>query len=85
MSKDKNKIKTPMHDIESFGTATLGQRGQVVIPSEIRKELDLEAGEQFMVLLVNDSVVFVPGDEFEKMVSNLNEKVSKLKDLKEGA
>lgn len=72
-----------MHDIESFGTATLGERGQVVIPSEIRKELDLEAGEQFMVLLANDSVVFVPGDKFEKMISDLDQKISKLKKAKE--
>lgn len=79
----KKEIKTPLHDIESFGTATLGKRGQVVIPSEIRDKLDLEAGEQFMVLLVNDSVVFVLGDEFGKMVSNLDEKVSKLKKLKQ--
>jgi len=35
-----------------------------------------------MVLLVNDSVVFIPGDEFEEMVSHLDEKVSKLKELK---
>ncbi|MEF8847208.1 MAG: AbrB/MazE/SpoVT family DNA-binding domain-containing protein [Candidatus Paceibacterota bacterium] len=81
MSKDK--IKTPMHNIESFGTATLGKRGQVVIPAEMREKLNLEQGEQFMVLLVNDSVVFVPGDEFEKMVSHLDEKVSKLKELKQ--
>lgn len=77
------EAKTPLHDIESFGTATLGKRGQVVIPSEIREKLNLEAGEQFMVLLANDSVVFVPGDEFENMVANLDQKVSKLKQLKQ--
>lgn len=83
MDKEKEKFKGPMQKIESFGTATLGKRGQVVIPSEIREKLDLEAGEQFMVLLANDSVVFVPGDEFEKMISNLDQKVSKLKELKQ--
>lgn len=36
-----------------------------------------------MVLQINDFVVFVPGDEFEKMVSHLDEKVSKLKELKQ--
>lgn len=77
----KQESKTPMYDIESFGTATLGKRGQVVIPADMRKKLDLQNGEQLMVLLVNDSVVFIPGDNFEEMVSDLDQKVSKLKQL----
>lgn len=82
MSKN-NKVETPLHDIKSFGTATLGKRGQVVVPAEIREKLDLEAGEQFMVLLANDSVVFVPGDKFEEMVSQLDQTASKLKKMSE--
>ena len=82
MQNQENQ-KTPMHDIKAFGKATLGQRGQVVIPAEIREKLDLEQGEQFMVLLINDSVVFVPGDSFEEMVSHLDQKVTKLKQFKQ--
>lgn len=32
-----------------FGVATMGERGQVVIPVEARKELDLETGAKFLV------------------------------------
>lgn len=83
MSEDKEKFEGPMHGIECFGASTLGKRGQVVIPAEIRKQMNLKPGEQFMVLLANDSVVFVPGDKFEKMISQLDQKVSKFKELSE--
>ena len=83
MENENEKIEAPLHDVKKFGTATLGERGQVVIPAEIREELDLEQGEQFMVLLINDSVVFIPGDKFEEMVSQLDQKVTKLKQFKE--
>ncbi len=32
-----------------YGTATLGERGQVVIPVEARKVLELETGSKFLV------------------------------------
>jgi len=83
MSENSKKIKGPMHEIECFGTATLGKRGQVVIPSEIRKKLDLEAGEQFMVLLANDSVVFVPSEKFQEMISKMDQTIDKFKELSE--
>jgi len=32
-----------------FGTAVLGPRGQLVIPVEARKELDIDSGNKFLV------------------------------------
>jgi AbrB family looped-hinge helix DNA binding protein len=32
-----------------FGTTSMGERGQVVIPSEAREELGIKAGEKFVV------------------------------------
>lgn len=32
-----------------FGTTSIGERGQVVIPSEAREELGIKAGEKFVV------------------------------------
>jgi bifunctional DNA-binding transcriptional regulator/antitoxin component of YhaV-PrlF toxin-antitoxin module len=32
-----------------FGTAVLGPRGQLVIPMEARKELDIDTGNKFLV------------------------------------
>ncbi|MDF2947439.1 MAG: AbrB family DNA-binding protein [Bacillales bacterium] len=32
-----------------FGTTSVGERGQVVIPAEAREELDIQPGEKFVV------------------------------------
>jgi AbrB family looped-hinge helix DNA binding protein len=32
-----------------FGTTSMGERGQVVIPSDAREELDIQPGEKFVV------------------------------------
>jgi AbrB family looped-hinge helix DNA binding protein len=38
-----------MHHGKIFGTTSMGERGQVVIPSEAREELDIKSGEKFVV------------------------------------
>ena len=39
-------------------TTTLSSKGQVVIPEEIRNQLGLEAGAQFVVIADRDVVIF---------------------------
>jgi AbrB family looped-hinge helix DNA binding protein len=39
-------------------TTTLSSKGQVVIPEEIREQLGLEAGAQFVVIADRDVVIF---------------------------
>ena len=39
-------------------TTTLSSKGQVVIPEEIRDQLGLEAGAQFVVIADRDVVIF---------------------------
>ncbi len=38
----------------------LGERGQVVIPQEIRKSLHLKKGEKFLVAKSDDKIIFEP-------------------------
>lgn len=33
-----------------FGTATIGERGQIVIPAEARAELEMAAGEKVLIM-----------------------------------
>ncbi len=33
-----------------YGTATVGERGQVVIPADLRKELGIQPGEKLLIL-----------------------------------
>lgn len=43
---------TPKINLEEcfVGTVTIGERGQIVIPSEARKKLGLQAGERLIVM-----------------------------------
>ena len=33
-----------------FGTATVGERGQIVIPAEARKKLEIETGDKLLIV-----------------------------------
>jgi AbrB family looped-hinge helix DNA binding protein len=41
----------------SIGTTKMSSKGQVVIPEEIRKQLKLKAGSQFVVVGEKDTVI----------------------------
>jgi AbrB family looped-hinge helix DNA binding protein len=33
-----------------YGTATIGERGQIVIPAEAREDMDIKAGEKLLIM-----------------------------------
>jgi len=75
------KIKS-FEDITSFGTATIGEKGQVVIPTEIRKKLKIKTGGKFIVFLApTGAVVFIPVGQFGKMVFEFDKNLAKFKKL----
>jgi AbrB family looped-hinge helix DNA binding protein len=47
-----------------YGTAMVGERGQLVIPASLRKDLDIKAGERLMIFAKID----------RKMISIMREK-----------
>lgn len=52
-------------NLEFFGSATVGERGQVVLPIELRKEMLLEAGDKFIVMgTKGDNVVLLLKADF---------------------
>ncbi len=44
---------------EFYGTTTLGEKGQVVIPSEARKGLKIHKGEKLLVFSMGDDIVIL--------------------------
>ena len=38
------------HNIKLYGTVKVGDRGQVVIPADARKELDIKPGDLLLVM-----------------------------------
>jgi AbrB family looped-hinge helix DNA binding protein len=71
-----------------YGVATIGERGQVVIPADVRKLLKVKPGDKLIVLFRPDRnlIGLIPEDDFSaflkqasKLVSQLEKKVSRTK------
>jgi bifunctional DNA-binding transcriptional regulator/antitoxin component of YhaV-PrlF toxin-antitoxin module len=56
-----------------FGTAVLGPRGQLVIPVEARKELDIDTGSRFLVFghFEGLGLILIKVEAAEKMLNNM--------------
>jgi len=62
-----------------YGMATLGEKGQVVVPAEARKTMKLEKGEKFLVFSMDENIlIFSKTAGLEKFASHLTDK---LKDI----
>lgn len=61
-----------------YGTATLGERGQVVIPVEARKLLELETGSKLLVYQAMGGVglFLVKADVLEQFVRTAMERLA---------
>lgn len=42
--------RLPVHNKKLYGTATVGTKGQIVIPADARKELGIEEGDRLYVV-----------------------------------
>lgn len=78
-----------MHDKKLYGTATVGTKGQVVIPSEAREELGIKPGDRLYVVgsTKKKFVGFISEDQLQHIIQHITENVenykSALKKLKE--
>ena len=71
---------------KTYGAVTVGERGQLVIPAELRKALKIKSGDQLMVFAKPDRRVInlMPSRDFseflvraEKIISKLGNKLPK--------
>lgn len=71
-----------------YGVATIGERGQIVIPADVRKSLKVKPGDKLIVLFNPDRklIRLIPEEDLSKLlkqasrfVSQLEKKVSKTK------
>ncbi len=62
------------------GAATLGERGQVVIPAEARKEYGLEIGDKVLVFLNphNSGLLMIKADQVTRMLSKTIEQLGRM-------
>ena len=48
--KEQTKPKNPFCSEAFYGTATMGERGQLVIPAEARAEMEMSAGDKILIM-----------------------------------
>lgn len=59
-----------------YGTAGLGEKGQIVIPNEARKDMKLKKGDRLLVFgMGEDALAVMKLSQVEKIASHLSEKL----------
>ena len=63
-----------------YGAVTVGERGQVVIPSDIRKSFKVKAGDKLIVFAkVGGPISFFPAEEFSEFINEASQAMAKYK------
>lgn len=63
-----------MHHKKLFGTATVGTKGQIVIPADAREELGIKTGDRLYVIgsPKAGAVTFIREEQLEGFIERLN-------------
>jgi AbrB family looped-hinge helix DNA binding protein len=62
-----------------FGSVTVGERGQIVIPAEVRRSFKIKSGDKLIVLAKPEMFSFVPADNFNQFLNEATKLMAKLK------
>ena len=60
-----------------WGTVTIGDRGQIVIPKSARDEFDLKGGDRLIVASDEVGIALIPADYFESKMRELEDIIAK--------
>ncbi len=69
-------------DMKFFGSVTLGERGQVVIPCEAREALNILPGDKLLVFKapIREALIIVKPEAFERHVQQMSKQAAELKE-----
>lgn len=63
-----------------YGTVTIGGRGQIVIPAQLRKIFGIKAGDKLFVFAKPGAPIgLVPADQFNKFLTHMTQMLAKIK------
>jgi len=62
------------HEMDVYGTVKVGERGQIVIPSGARKELDIRPGSLLLVINTpsRDGIALIKVEIVKRMIEKMN-------------
>jgi AbrB family looped-hinge helix DNA binding protein len=72
--------------IHLVGTVTVGPKGQVVIPSEVRESMEINPGDKLVALYLEEkrSVAFITERQAQDYVIKMGEQFTEFKEKLEG-
>ncbi|MHB0867544.1 MAG: AbrB/MazE/SpoVT family DNA-binding domain-containing protein [Thermoleophilia bacterium] len=74
----------PEHKIDKqfYGTATVGEKGQIVIPAEARQAMSVERGEKLLAFGIGENILaFVRLSEVEQMATHLSSRLESIRKI----
>jgi len=75
--------KDVWHELKCFGSATVGSRGQVVIPASARKELGIDTGVTLLVFIGPGrmGLTLLKANAVEQIVNIVSEQLSSVEKI----
>lgn len=69
-----------MFNPELFGTATVGEKGQIVIPAEARSKLNIKCGDKLLIVLGpgKHALMALKSDMVKEIAKKMSEKFKKI-------
>ncbi|MBI2303856.1 MAG: AbrB/MazE/SpoVT family DNA-binding domain-containing protein [Chloroflexi bacterium] len=70
-----------------YGSVTVSERGQLVIPADARRELGMETGTQVFIFaaLGGRGLVLIPGDTASALIQHAMTRLAEVQELLRGA
>ena len=70
------------HQKRFYGTANLGEKGQVVIPNDARKDMKIKKGDRLLVFgMGEDMIALIKLSQIEKIATRLSGKLKMIDDI----
>ena len=72
-----------MNDKQLYGTATVGTKGQVVIPADAREALNIQTGDRLYVVGSQEKkwIGFIKEEQLRDMLDHLTNNLEHYKDI----
>ncbi|HET6746760.1 MAG TPA: AbrB/MazE/SpoVT family DNA-binding domain-containing protein [Candidatus Saccharimonadales bacterium] len=76
--------KNPIYHKKLYGTATVGSKGQIVIPSDARKEMGIEEGDRLYVIGAPDGgfLGLLKEEALQEMVQSMSAQIETFQSIK---
>jgi len=62
-----------------YGSATVGERGQVVIPAGVRKFFRIKPGDKLIVFSRHEMIGLIPAEEFSQILDRMSGTIDRIK------